>query len=79
MIRRAAPAVFVLAAASLIGGADPTKDSGSQPSTSKPDRSYGTTMQWESDLHKAAKLADRQDKLLLVLAVAGHFEDPFFT
>jgi (p)ppGpp synthase/HD superfamily hydrolase len=27
----------------------------------------------------AAKKAEREKKLLMVLAVAGHFEDPFFT
>ncbi len=79
MFSRLAPLAVALAAVVLLGGADPTKDARSQPVNSKPDRSYGTTIQWESDLHKAAKLADRQDKLLMVLAVAGHFEDPFFT
>jgi hypothetical protein len=46
---------------------------------SKPDRSYGTALEWETSVEAAAKKADRFNRLLLVLAVAGHFEDPFFT
>ena len=76
---RIALSVVVLAAAGVAGSGDQTKTSPTKPVASKPDRSYGTTLQWESDLQKAAKLAERQDKLLMVLAVAGHFEDPFFT
>ena len=80
MIRRVALSAVVLAgAAGLVWGADPTTSSRSQPTSSKPDCSYGTALQWESKLETAAKKAEREHKLLMVLAVAGHFEDPFFT
>ena len=49
------------------------------PKPGQPDRSYRTAIQWERDVAAAAKKAERLDKLLMVLAVAGHFEDPFFT
>ena len=57
----------------------PSAPKSSQPVPSKPDRSYGTAVQWESSVEAAAKKARQSDKLLFVLAVAGHFEDPFFT
>lgn len=78
MICRIALSVTVLAAAGLVWGAD-SDGSRSQSAVSKPDRSFGTAVQWEKKLDTAAKRAERENKLLLVLAVAGHFEDPFFT
>ena len=78
MLRLALSAV-VVAGAGLVGGADSSDTSPSKPTLSKPDRSYGTCLQWESELAKAAKRAEREHKLVMVLAVAGHFEDPFFT
>ena len=79
MNRRIALSVVVLAAAGVAWCGDETKSSQSKPTASKPDRSFGTTVQWESKLDTAAKKAEREHKLLMVLAVAGHFEDPFFT
>jgi len=78
MIRRIALSLALLAAGVAWGG-DETKPSQTKPTVSKPDRSFGTTVQWESKLDVAAKKAEREKKLLMVLAVAGHFEDPFFT
>jgi hypothetical protein len=78
MNRRIALSVIVLAAAGVAGGGDQDK-SKTKPAVSKADRSYGTCLQWESELDVAAKKATREKKLLMVLAVAGHFEDPFFT
>ena len=79
MNRRIALSVVLLAAAGVAGGGDQNKSSQSKTTVSKADRSYGTCVQWESELDTAAKKATREKKLLLVLAVAGHFEDPFFT
>jgi hypothetical protein len=79
MFCRIASSAFVLAAAGLAWGAVPGDNSRGQPTPSKPDRSFGTTIQWEKQLESASKTADRERKLLMVLAVAGHFEDPFFT
>ena len=79
MNRRIALSVVVLATAGVAWGGDQTKSSQSKPTASKPDQSFGTKVQWESKLDVAAKKADREHKLLMVLAVAGHFEDPFFT
>ena len=79
MYRRIALSVVVLAAAGVAWGGDQTKFSQSKPTASKPDQSFGTKVQWETKLDAAAKKADREHKLLMVLAVGGHFEDPLFT
>jgi hypothetical protein len=67
----------VLVSASLVWAADPVTSKQTKPQ--KADRSFGTALQWESTIADASKKASRQNKLLVVLAVAGHFEDPFFT
>lgn len=77
MFRRIALAALVISALGRIAGAE-SGDS-PRPTNSKPDRSFGTALQWEKQLDSAAKKAEREHKLLMVLAVAGHFEDPFFT
>ena len=79
MNRRIALSVVVFAAVGVAAGGDQNKSSQTKPTASKPDRSFGTCLQWESKLDVAAKKAEREKKLLMVLAVAGHFEDPFFT
>ncbi len=80
MIRRVALPTMVLAtAAAMVWGEDSVPSPRSGHTTSKPDRSFGTALQWEKALDSASKRAERERKLLLVLAVAGHFEDPFFT
>ena len=79
MIRRIALSAFVLAVAGPVEGTGTSDESPTPSATSKPDCSFGTALQWEKKLHVAAKRADRENKLLMVLAVAGHFEDPFFT
>ncbi len=40
---------------------------------------HGTTVEFVSSPVAAAKLATKQKKLVLVLHVSGHFEDPNFT
>jgi hypothetical protein len=79
MICRIALSALVLAVAGRVWGADGSDKSNSPAIPSKPDCSFGTALQWEKKLDVAAKKAERENKLLLVLAVAGHFEDPFFT
>jgi hypothetical protein len=79
MIRRIALSAFVLTVAGPVWGAASSDKSSNKAAPSKPDCSFGTALQWESKLDVAAKKADRENKLLMVLAVAGHFEDPFFT
>jgi hypothetical protein len=78
MICRIALSAIVLAVARPVWGGDPS-DNSRRTTPSKPDCSFGTALQWEKRLDLAAKKATREDKLLMVLAVAGHFEDPFFT
>lgn len=60
-------------------GADDPAATKSKPIVTKADHSYGTALQWEKDMEVAAKKAERDKKLLLVLAVAGYFDDPSFT
>jgi hypothetical protein len=40
---------------------------------------YGTTIDFVDTPREAAVLARKQEKLVLVLHVSGHFEDPRFT
>lgn len=40
---------------------------------------YGTTIEWAGSVSEAAALAKAQEKLVFVLHVSGHFEDPAFT
>jgi hypothetical protein len=79
MICLIALSALVLAVAGPVCRADGSDKSTPSATTSKPDCSFGTALQWEKKLDVAARKADRENKLLMVLAVAGHFEDPFFT
>jgi hypothetical protein len=40
---------------------------------------YGTSVEFVSSPSEAARLAKQQQKLVFVLHVSGHFEDPTFT
>ena len=40
---------------------------------------YGTTIVWADSPSDAAKKAKEEQKLVFVLHVSGHFEDPKFT
>jgi hypothetical protein len=42
-------------------------------------QSYGTTVQWSGSPSEAATKAKADEKLVFVLHVSGHFEDPKFT
>jgi hypothetical protein len=78
MFRHIAPA-FVLAAAGLAYGADSKDRSSTKPTDAPRDCSFGTALEWEKSFDAASEKAENEHKLLMVLAVAGHFEDPFFT
>jgi hypothetical protein len=41
--------------------------------------SFGTTLEFVDSPKEAARLAKKQEKLVFVLHVSGHFEDPRFT
>ena len=41
--------------------------------------SYGTSVQWSGSPSEAASKAKAGEKLVFVLHVSGHFEDPKFT
>jgi hypothetical protein len=40
---------------------------------------YGTSVHWAGSPEDAAKKAKEQEKLVFILHVSGHFEDPKFT
>ncbi len=40
---------------------------------------YGTAVQWAGSPAEAARRARAEEKLVFVLHVSGHFEDPAFT
>ena len=40
---------------------------------------YGTSIAWNGSAAEAAKKAREEEKLVFVLHVSGHFEDPRFT
>lgn len=42
----------------------------------KCDKKYGTAIEWTDDLVEASKQALEKEKLLLVLHISGHFNDP---
>jgi hypothetical protein len=70
----------------LLPGAEPAKDGKPvppQPSlvTEKEQTcgSYGTKIEFVASPSDAAKLAKKENKLVFILHVSGHFEDPKFT
>ena len=42
-------------------------------------QSYGTSVEWSGSPSEAAAKAKKEEKLVFVLHVSGHFEDPKFT
>ena len=81
-------ALLVLAASRL-----PARDSGAFPPRSPRgdapapsprcsscgNETYGTSIEWSGTPAEAAKKAKQEEKLVFVLHVSGHFEDPRFT
>lgn len=47
--------------------------------TSCGNQKYGTSVEWTGTPSEAAKIAREKEKLVFVLHVSGHFEDPKFT
>jgi hypothetical protein len=62
-------AVMALTAVALAGG----------PAAAGESCGYGTTIDFVATPKEAAALAKKQEKLVLVLHVSGHFEDPGMT
>ena len=56
------------------------RDGGRLPiGAARADGCYGTTIDFVDTPKEAAALAKKQEKLVFVLHVSGHFEDPRFT
>ena len=55
--------------------ADPVK----KPADKTTCGDYGTTVHFEKSPSEAAKKALKEEKLVCVLHISGHFEDPDFT
>ena len=78
-------AAAALALAPLASAAPPTPEgpgSGSQivpPKTGESCGSYGTQIEFTDSPADAAKKAKKEGKLVFILHVSGHFEDPRFT
>lgn len=43
------------------------------------ERTFGTSVQWESSVPEAARRAQAEEKLVFVLHVSGHFENAGYT
>jgi len=74
--RTVIPALLVFAASALPAG-DPAGASPRCASCGK--ETYGTSIEWSGTPAEAAKKAKEEEKLVFVLHVSGHFEDPRFT
>ena len=74
-MKRWSGAVAVAAALALAGGAAAK----SPAKTEAPCGDYGTSVHFEANPADAAKQAKKDEKLVLVLHVSGHFENPEFT
>ena len=67
--------VVAFAAALGCGGAAAGKSPPKEPACGE----YGTSVHFEDTPAAAAKQAQKEEKLVLVLHVSGHFENPEFT
>ena len=74
--RTVIPALLVLAVSML-----PARDAAapSPRCASCGNETYGTSIEWSGTPAEAAKKAKQEEKLVFVLHVSGHFEDPRFT
>jgi hypothetical protein len=68
----------VTAAALLLGAAQPQAALAAKPQAATCG-DYGTSIYFEDSPQEAAKKALKEEKLVLVLHVSGHFEDPALT
>ena len=71
------PLAFAVAAALGLGGAAAAKNPPVKKDT--PCGDYGTSITLEDTPAAAAKRAKEEEKLVMVLHVSGHFEDPALT
>lgn len=80
-MRRWSTAAAVAVAAGLaIGGAAAAKTPvKTPPAKTSSCGEYGTSVNFEDSPAEAAKQAKKDEKLVMVLHVSGHFEDPRFT
>jgi hypothetical protein len=74
-MKRWSGAITLAAAVALTGPAAGK----SQPKPEAPCGEYGTSVHFEDTPADAAKQAKKDEKLVLVLHVSGHFEDPGLT
>jgi hypothetical protein len=84
--RWAACLCLAVAAPALAGAVDlkgkptlPNNTLPAEPADKPTCGSHGTAIDFVDTPREAAKLAKKQTKLVLVLHVSGHFEDPRFT
>ena len=76
-MKRWSSAAALVAALALVGAADARSKS---PVPKEPAcGEYGTSVHFEDTPADAAKQAKKDEKLVLVLHVSGHFENPEFT
>jgi hypothetical protein len=73
--------VLALGLATAGGRGADASVTGAPPSPTKEGScgSYGTSVEFVSSPSEAARLAKKEQKLVFVLHVSGHFEDPAFT
>jgi hypothetical protein len=76
-VRRFMYSASLLGAMFLISGHASNAAKPSEKSTCSGD--YGTNVHFESTPSDAAKKADKEEKLVLVFHISGHFEDSDFT
>ena len=57
----------------------PAEDVGAHSCSKCGQETYGTAVRWVGDPSSAAAQALKEQKLVFVLHVSGHFEDPGFT
>ena len=69
----------LLAWLAVSAGADDTRPKTDGAESAKQAACHGTAVEFVESPVEAAKLAAKQKKLVLVLHVSGHFEDPGFT
>jgi hypothetical protein len=74
-MKRWSGAVALVAAVALAGGAAAK----SPAKAEAPCGDYGTSVHFEDSPAGAARQAKKDEKLVLVLHVSGHFENPEFT
>jgi hypothetical protein len=74
-MKRWSGAVALAAAVALSGGAAAKSPAKTEATCGE----YGTSVHFEDTPADAAKQAKKDEKLVLVLHVSGHFENPEFT